>query len=107
MSRVDQPWTDLYQITGKETDRNQLVSLLISQVMTALDEFEAGGMAVFLQEWQQHDVMYDKEIELTTSGSRRTGKAMGISESGALILETGEGRTLINGGEISLRRTNP
>lgn len=103
MQTVTQPWTDLYQLCGYEVDRNTLASAVINQVMAALSEFEYHGMQAFLDEWRLHDVMHGREVELTTSGGSRLGRAMGISETGALVLETGEGRQLVNGGEISLR----
>jgi len=103
MDGVDQPWTDLYQLTGQETDRNQLVTRVITEVMAVMAEFEHSGMAAFLEEWKRHDVMYGKQVELTTAGSSRTGRALGIAETGALVLETAEGQILVSGGEISLR----
>jgi BirA family biotin operon repressor/biotin-[acetyl-CoA-carboxylase] ligase len=104
MQTVTQPWTDLYQLCGCEIDRNTLAGAVINHVMRALGEFESHGMPAFLDEWRQHDVMHGRQVELTTSGGGRLGRAMGISETGALILETEEGRQLVNGGEISLRK---
>lgn len=103
MESVSQPWTDLYQITGVEIDRNLLVSAVIFHIMTMLDEFESHGLNLFTEEWQDHDVMKDKQVELITSGNSQFGKAIGISETGALLLETDLGVQIINGGEVSLR----
>lgn len=104
MQAVEQPWTDLYSLGNHDVDRNALAALVIGHVMAALSEFEGKGLTAFHEEWKLHDVMHGREVELSTASGSRIGKAMGISDTGALILETGEGRQVVNGGEISLRR---
>ena len=103
MQDVAQPWTDLYLLCGQEIDRNTVAGTVISNVLSALGDFEVGGMAAFQEEWRRHDVMYGRVVELSSAGDSRFGKALGISETGALILDTEEGRHLVSGGEISLR----
>ena len=103
MSGVTQPWTDLQQVTGNATGRNVLAGAVIAHVMDALQEFEAGGLEAFMAEWQANDIMRDRQVELITPGGSRTGRACGISPSGALLLEDSNGVQAFNGGEISLR----
>ena len=72
--------------------------------MSALDEFQSRGLTNFNTEWRDHDVMIDKQVELITSGKSTFGIARGISDTGALLLETEQGIQLVSGGEVSLRR---
>jgi BirA family transcriptional regulator, biotin operon repressor / biotin---[acetyl-CoA-carboxylase] ligase len=104
MEGVDQPWTDLFQVTEGKVDRNLLVSGVISHIMSALDEFQSRGLSNFNAEWRDHDVMIDKQVELITTGKSKFGIARGISGTGALLLETEQGVQFVNGGEVSLRR---
>lgn len=104
MAAVDQPWTDLYTVAGRTVDRNQLAGAVVTQVIAALAQFGEQGLAGFMPEWQQYDVMKEQEVELVTASGSRFGRALGITESGALLLDTGSGIENINGGEISLRR---
>ena len=106
MDEVDQPWADLQQTAGHNIDRNFLVSAVISHIMLALEEFESYGLGNFTAEWQEYDVMQDRSVELKTSGVSRYGIARGISDSGALLLETEDGIQTVNGGEVSLRRVS-
>jgi len=103
MTAVDQPWTDLYTVTDSPKDRNRLVGKVITHIIEALEQFGRQGLGGFMREWQQHDVMKDREVELVTASGSRYGRAVGISESGALLLETESGIEHVNGGEISLR----
>jgi len=105
MEQVSQPWTDLYQLTGKGMNRNLLVSRVICHMMSALEEFERNGLKNFIVEWQDNDVMRDQRVELVTTGSAVPGIARGISETGALLLETSQGIQMVNGGEVSLRKS--
>ena len=105
MEQVSQPWTDLYQVTGKAMNRNLLVSQVVCHIMSALKEFENNGLKSFIAEWQDNDVMKDQQVELVTTRSSVQGIARGISETGALLLETSQGMQVINGGEVSLRKS--
>ncbi len=107
MQDVGQPWTDCHSLCNREIDRNVLVGSVASHIMAALPEFEKHGLPAFHEEWRQHDVMLGREVELSTASGSRIGKAMGIADNGALILDTGQGVQLFNGGEISLRSLNP
>jgi len=49
--------------------------------------------------------MRDQRVELVTTGSAVPGIARGISETGALLLETSQGIQMVNGGEVSLRKS--
>ncbi len=107
MQDVGQPWTDLYSFSNREIDRNVLAGSVIGQVVAALAEFETRGLPAFHDEWRQHDVMHGNDVELINAGDSWIGRAMGISDNGALILDTGEGRQLVKGGEISIRSLKP
>jgi len=105
MTAVAQPWTDLYRLTGELSDRNVLAATLIRHIMAVMATYENDGMGAFLAEWQQVDAMYGKQVVLTTGNHQRMGRASGIAENGALVLETDHGLELVSGGEISLRET--
>jgi BirA family biotin operon repressor/biotin-[acetyl-CoA-carboxylase] ligase len=108
MQNISQPWTDLNRITGKNTDRNLLAGNVVMNIMQALSEFETHGLQGFLDEWQQYDAIFDKDVELISGDNSQFGKARGISKSGALLFEVDGITQEVQGGEISLRRAvNP
>lgn len=104
MKSVEQPWTDLFEMTEEIVDRNVLVGRVISHIMLALEDFQSSGLSSFNEEWRKYDVMIDKRVELKTSGESQFGIARGISDTGALLLETKQGMQVVNGGEVSLRK---
>lgn len=105
MEDVSQPWTDIYQVTGKHFDRNILAARTLTHIMQAMDELETHGFRNFQEEWQQVDVMMGKQVELISGTNSQFGVARGISEQGALLFEDATGVRAVSGGEISLRST--
>jgi len=104
MREVDQPWTDLFRLSGKRFDRNRVVAATVTHIISVLEDFERHGLEKFLQEWESLDVMRGEKVELHFSGSSKVGIARGISGNGALLLETDSGVHPYIGGEVSLRR---
>jgi len=103
MQEVDQPWTDLYKISGKRLDRNDIASATVSHIVRALDDLADHGLAIIMNEWKALDLMEGHTVELQFSGDSITGVARGVSETGALLLETELGVQSFIGGEVSLR----
>jgi BirA family biotin operon repressor/biotin-[acetyl-CoA-carboxylase] ligase len=100
---IDQPWTDLYHLTGVVPPRNRLVGTLLSELITMYTEFEANGLQPFLPEWQQLDAYDGKPVELSMHDNVIQGIARGVDPQGALKLEVGGTLRAFHSGEISLR----
>lgn len=101
---IDQPWIDLSTIQpGNVVSRNQLAARLIGDIATALHEFESSGLQTFLGEWQQHDCLAGQVVDVSMPGKTIRGTACGIDESGALLIETAQGRERFVSGDVSVR----
>jgi BirA family biotin operon repressor/biotin-[acetyl-CoA-carboxylase] ligase len=101
---IDQPWTDLNsRVPG--CSRNRLASLLLEELLTALESFAANGFDPFREHWAQLDGLAGRDIEVETGNGPVRGKASGIDESGALKLDTGTQILRLHSGEVSLRKT--
>ncbi len=101
---IGQRWTDLHRLAPETgLTRNRLAGGVLAQLLPALDEFERHGLAAFLDEWQQYDLVTGREIELQLPGGTVTGTACGIDASGALLVDSHDGRRRFTSGEVSLR----
>lgn len=101
---IDQPWISLDQIIGKFIDRNQLVVLLVSTLVSNLNKFEISGFAPFVSQWMEHDGFCGQEVFVIVGEKSFLGIAKGVTDSGELKLETSDGVCVFNGGEVSLRK---
>jgi BirA family biotin operon repressor/biotin-[acetyl-CoA-carboxylase] ligase len=103
---IGQPWTDLsseLEVSNGLTSRNQLTALLLEELLTALDGFEANGFTAFRNDWEKRDVLYGRKIKLEHNGSMTKGEARGVDSSGGLLLNTGSTDTRVfHSGEVSV-----
>lgn len=92
---ISQAWTSLKKITGKQFDRNQIVSVLINHLICMLSQFERHGFEFFLEQWKSYDILLGKKMTLKSGyeGSvLTTGIAKGLNTQGQLLLELENGR---------------
>jgi BirA family transcriptional regulator, biotin operon repressor / biotin---[acetyl-CoA-carboxylase] ligase len=101
--QVNQLWTDLYRISGKVFDRNQLTAQILDNFLEILNkkDFEIDQAA-----WKKYDVLFQKPVVLHFSNqSSLEGIAMGISEQGALKLQINNEIKAFISGDVSVRLT--
>ncbi|MFT6987763.1 MAG: BirA family biotin operon repressor/biotin-[acetyl-CoA-carboxylase] ligase [Psychromonas sp.] len=100
---IDQPWSDLSQLSGEKVDRNLLSAALINELQTLLPQYEQTGLHPYLTRWLDLDCFLNKAVNLLIAGKTEAGICRGINESGALLLERDGVVEPYIGGEISLR----
>lgn len=102
--RIDQPWVDLYTITARTPDRNQLAALLIQQLHEMLATFSASGLAPYRAEWNRRHLYANRPVCVSREQISIEGTVDGIDEHGALRLRDTDGHVrLFHSGEVSLR----
>ena len=102
---IDQPWVDLQEILPTATfSRNTLAAALISELVTTFSDFARQGFAELAAEWAQFDAVAGRGVSLYLPNGTVTGIVRGVDATGALLLETPDGRIQpYLGGEIRLR----
>lgn len=101
---IDQPWTDLAAVAGADLPRRSaLVAALLNELLPMLASFEATGFAGWREEWMALDANAGRPVIVTIGSQRLSGIDGGVSERGALLLETTAGTVPVYGGEVSLR----
>ena len=83
--------------------RNRLAARLLDCLLPALQEFESGGMQPFMTDWQRHDLVSGRQIDLRLPNTVVRGTACGIDAGGALLVDTASGRRRFTSGEVSVR----
>jgi BirA family biotin operon repressor/biotin-[acetyl-CoA-carboxylase] ligase len=101
---IGQPWTDLQSLCGVERfPRNLLAARALDCLLAAIDEFRRSGLQDFLDDWCRYDVMAGRQIDVRLPDRVVTGRACGIDETGALLVDTPGGRQRFASGEVSVR----
>ncbi len=100
---IGQRWTAFNREGGARVNRNVLAAGVLNELGVVLPAFQQSGFGGFRQEWQDYDVLFNKQVALTGINNEVEGTARGVSPTGALIIETGAGRSYHEAGEVSVR----
>ena len=107
---IEQPWIDLRSILAQQglpyISRNLLVATMIDELVSVLNGYEQMGFIHYCAEWSSFNAHAGQMVELRNGSLVRTGVCLGVSEVGALMLETSQGMEVFHGGELSLRRAH-
>lgn len=98
---IDQAFTDLASNFERAPDRSRIVALLVKELTAGLAIFASHGFAAFAPRWSTMDVYKGRDVVISSGSTRRVGRALGVSDTGALLLETESGVAHIAGGELT------
>ena len=98
---IDQAFTDLASNFESTPDRGRIVAELVKGLTAGLAVFAKHGFAAFQPRWSDIDVYRGRDVEISSGTTRRVGRVLGVSETGALLLETEAGVAHIGGGELT------
>jgi BirA family biotin operon repressor/biotin-[acetyl-CoA-carboxylase] ligase len=100
---LGQPVVDIASL-GRAPSRNVLVASLADSLATALAGFEARGFAAYRDAWAARHALQGERVRvLPAGGVPIEGRAVGVAEDGALLVETVRGVERFVSAEVSLR----
>lgn len=98
---IQRPWTDLVTARGSRVDRNSLAAQLINQLASGLMDIADSDMDGWLEQWRQRDFLHGRHV-LVEGSPTVAGKAAGVNQHGALLVNTETGQSVVVGGEATL-----
>lgn len=103
-ARIGRPVADLETACGAAPDRNALLACILLKLHDVLEQFGAEGFGPLRAEWERGHAYQGRRVALVLpDGKRQCGRARGVAEDGAFLLETRSGLKRCHSGEISLR----
>lgn len=102
--RVGRAVTDVAAHVQRPFSRNEFGAQVIEEVVKLLRDYSEIGFSGFEQEWSGYDALRGEEVITSGLNEEIAGIARGVSQHGALKIETPSGIRLISGGEVSLRK---
>lgn len=101
---IGQPVANLADMLDALPERNRLLTVLLRELHGVLQQFALHGFAALRKEWESCHAWHNQPVQLRLpDGASVSGIVRGVSEEGALELETKQGMRRFNVGEISLR----
>jgi BirA family biotin operon repressor/biotin-[acetyl-CoA-carboxylase] ligase len=102
--RIDQAVSDLASLNIPLPERNLVLAVSLKHLVPVLREFARHGFATLRAEWENYHVFQHRRVKLLLpDGGQVTGTALGVTDGGALRLETELGVRMFNAGEVSMR----
>ncbi|MFC7177375.1 biotin--[acetyl-CoA-carboxylase] ligase [Halosegnis marinus] len=103
---TERPTTTLRAETGGPVERAEVAARLHERLSARAEQVEsAAGFADALDDWRGHAVTLGEDVRATVDGGTVTGRATDVAATGALLVETGNGRREVRTGECEeLRR---
>lgn len=103
LEAIGQPAASLAQSAARPIDRTDVLIACVDEVIRSIQAFDSADAAGLIAQFESYDAYHGELVEVITGGDRISGINRGISESGELRLETGQGIELHSAAEISLR----
>lgn len=88
---IDQPWTDL-GTQLPQVSRNAVAASVLSELLTAVEQYEAQGFEPFADDWNRFDCLRGRPVNIQFEDRTTTGIARGLGPRGGLRLEQ-DGKT--------------
>jgi BirA family biotin operon repressor/biotin-[acetyl-CoA-carboxylase] ligase len=87
-------------------DRDVLMAALLAALAGAMKQFEAEGFGAFRARWDGLHAWRGQPVAIIDAGAAvQQGVAVGVDDSGRLLLDTDAGRVAVMAGDVSLRLT--
>jgi BirA family transcriptional regulator, biotin operon repressor / biotin---[acetyl-CoA-carboxylase] ligase len=83
---INNSWTSLKKITGKEYDRNILAAQVINHIDQYSKTLAIHGLKYFINQWKENDFLIGHHVSITEHSATYSGKYLGLNQEGKLGL---------------------
>ena len=106
LNQIDQPAIDLKSLNSDDIDPNLLLGQILKDLADVLGQFNTSKFQSLKEEWMSYHVYQHHIVTLSLGDGRSiTGLAQGVTDDGALMIETpSSGIETFSSGEITLRK---
>jgi BirA family transcriptional regulator, biotin operon repressor / biotin---[acetyl-CoA-carboxylase] ligase len=103
-TQLEQEVADLVS-SGFSHPRDRLAATVVSSVVEFMVEFDRSGFQPFIEAFNERHYYQGRQVQVLQGESRISGEVRGVSDGGALLLQTPSGLAQFHGGEVSLRQS--
>jgi len=91
---LSQTATSLQQILGKSSNLDQVLEQLLHSFEEWYTAYLKQGFSVIKEMWEEMSVIIGRDVEVRDHRKRLRGRALGIDQNGALLLQIPSGETI-------------
>jgi BirA family biotin operon repressor/biotin-[acetyl-CoA-carboxylase] ligase len=94
--------TSLSLLTGRKFDRDEILSAILANFSSVYESLQKGDFYSVMKKWRDRSIMFGKKITISLAGKTFEGICDGVTDDGALVLQTGSGLKKFTAGEITI-----
>ncbi len=94
--------TSIASECGKEVDRKKIFQNILRELDTLYADVRLGHFSRILLEWNNHCRMFGRAVSVAREGTTLSGKAVGLSSDGGLVIETPQGKEIVYAGDVTV-----
>lgn len=102
-SEIADKATSLYLETGTKHERSPIISNIMNEFERIYEKFRKEGIRGITDEYRTLCVTVGRDVKVIYPDHEFSGKAVGIDDSGRLIVKTADKSVAVNSGEVSVR----
>ncbi len=95
--------TSLYRETEKKHSREKIAADILDEFFAIYERFLEDGFAPMKQEYVKNCITLNREVVIIKKGEKQLARAVGITDSGELLVEINGKEEIVNSGEVSVR----
>ncbi len=97
--------TSVREETGRTPTPDQAAAALLGAFLAVARTLAPGGVAAVVSAWRERAAdWWGREVEVSSGDTRLAGRALGVDEEGALLVQTGGGTIRVLSGEARVLR---
>jgi BirA family biotin operon repressor/biotin-[acetyl-CoA-carboxylase] ligase len=93
---------DVSKVCETVPRRAVIAAAIVNELHGVMRKFAALGFVAFVEAWTKHDWLHGREVIVDLSDKQIRGVAAGVDNDGALLVDTGKGKTRIVSGSVIL-----
>ena len=93
---------DVASICETAPERALIAAAIVNELHSVMRKFAALGFVAFVEAWTKHDWLNGREVIVDLPDQQISGKAAGVDNDGALLVDTGKTKTRVVSGSIIL-----
>lgn len=93
----------LYMESGKKFQRIDIAAAILNCFEQDYNNFCQNGFEAICEDYNKHCCNVGRQVVISGTNGSFTGKAINVTEKGALLVQTEQGETEVSSGEVSVR----
>lgn len=102
-ANIDQKWTSLKLSQNKYFDRNIILANMLNYLIPEFENLTQFNIDCFIEDWKKFDFLKGKSVKITDDNLEYTALVHGITNDGALVVESNNKIQHVYSGNVSLK----